>query len=128
MATTKSRLYRLTAQILAFSLAVDPFALAQIHAAAAWEGVAADLRTAALAEGIPPTAARPAAAAAAATSAPAERREARRAGATSFARPAPEAAGSGEGAVTCAENLTQHRAPLASLVKTLLWPPNHSLV
>jgi RHS repeat-associated protein len=132
MATRKTRLHRLTAHVLLFSLAADPFALGQIQAgAAARNGFAADLRTAALPGEIDrssPTAVVPATATATAKDAPTDRARVRREVATSFVVPTTGPAGSGEGAATCAESLTQRRAPLVSLVKTLLWPPNHPLV
>ena len=129
MATTRSRLHRFIAHVLLYSFAADPFALAQIQTASAarWNGVAADLHTAASPEGIDllsPTAAAPGTAAVTAQGRPADRDGARREAAASLVAPA----ALGEAAATCAESLTQHLAPLVSLIKTLLWPPDHSLV
>ncbi|HKV12875.1 MAG TPA: LamG-like jellyroll fold domain-containing protein, partial [Thermoanaerobaculia bacterium] len=125
MTTRKSRLRRFTAHVLLFSLAADPFALAQIQAASdAWHGVAAaDLRTAALPGGMAPATAAPTA-----KGAPPARARARREAAASFVAPAAGPAGLGKEDGTCAEDLTQGHAPLVSLVKTQLWPPDHPLV
>ncbi len=124
MATRTSRLHRLTVHVLVFSFLADPFALARIQAASApWKGVAAeDLRTPS------PIAAVPAPATATAKGAPASRDGVRRKVAAPFVAPATGPVGLGEAAEACPESLTQHRAPLVSLAKTLLWPPNHPLV
>jgi RHS repeat-associated protein len=123
MATRQSWLRRLTAHVLVFSFIADPFTLAHLQAVSApWDGVAAGRLAAAPIAPIPTTAA------AGAKGTPTDRDGSRRKVATSMIAPTIEAAGSDEKAANCAEDLTEHRAPLVSLAKTLLWPPNHPLV
>lgn len=95
------QLRRLTAHVLLFSLIADPAVMGLQAAARNRNGGAADLRPVVRPGG---------------------------AGLSSFAAPATGSAEANAAAATCAENLSQHRAPLVSLIESLLWPPDHQLI